>query len=39
MSSGGDSSTSEPEVTLPPSLAETLDDESDEVDEWMGDWE
>jgi len=39
MSSGGDSSTSEPEVTLPPSLAETLEDESEEVDEWMGDWE
>ena len=31
---------SEPQVTLPPSLAATLDEESEEeMDEWMGEWE
>ena len=36
----GDSSSSEPQVTLPPSLAAALDEGSEEeMDEWMGDWE
>ena len=40
MSEDGNSSSSEPQVTLPPSLAETLSEESEEeMDEWMGEWE